>query len=167
MVTVPGERMASRVATSLLNAAGLGELVTSSLKEYEDLAVDLGNNIDKLHSVREKLDKQRMTCPLFDTLRWTRNLESAVKMIWGRHEMGLAPADIDVPDVKGGPDSVLEPIQIIAKGIDGPVEVGDGQAVTGTSSGSGTTGTATGGDPLFAARGSADADSAGGPATVH
>ena len=31
MITVPGERMASRVAASLLNAAGLSELIVDSL----------------------------------------------------------------------------------------------------------------------------------------
>ncbi len=34
MITVPGERMASRVAASLLNAVGLAELVVDSLERY-------------------------------------------------------------------------------------------------------------------------------------
>ncbi len=42
MITVPGERMASRVAASLLNAAGLSELIVDSLARYTFLVSGVG-----------------------------------------------------------------------------------------------------------------------------
>lgn len=121
MVTVPGERMASRVASSLLNAAGLAELVVDSLASYEELAVGLALDLDRLHAIRSKLEDSRISCPLFDTARWVRNFESGLKLAWSKHEMGQVPSDIDVPDAQGGLDSVIPPVSIIAVGTDGPV----------------------------------------------
>ena len=44
VLTLPLETLASRVAASQLYALGFPELVASSRKEYEDIAVELGNN---------------------------------------------------------------------------------------------------------------------------
>lgn len=41
-----------------------------SLKEYEEKAVSLALNRPKLQDLSNKLKEARMTCPLFDTLRW-------------------------------------------------------------------------------------------------
>ena len=99
MVTLVGERMASRVAASLLGAASLSELVVGNEKEYEELAVALAMDIDRLWAIRKKLEDSRLTAPLFDTARWVRNFEQGLKMMWARHEMGMPPAEIVVPDV--------------------------------------------------------------------
>ena len=45
MVTLPGETLASRVASSQLCTLGLSELVAATREEYEDIAVKLG--VDK------------------------------------------------------------------------------------------------------------------------
>jgi protein O-GlcNAc transferase len=100
MLTLPGERMASRVAASLLNAAGLPQLVADSHQRYEDVAVSLAEDMDVLLGIRGKLEDARLTCPLFDTQRWVRNLEAGYKLMWARYEMGQAPGDIDVPDTQ-------------------------------------------------------------------
>lgn len=44
MVTTLGGKMATRVAASLLRAAGLPDLVCAGLAEYEDLAVSLATD---------------------------------------------------------------------------------------------------------------------------
>ncbi|XP_015626031.1 probable UDP-N-acetylglucosamine--peptide N-acetylglucosaminyltransferase SEC [Oryza sativa Japonica Group] len=91
MITLPLEKMATRVAGSLCLATGLGEeMIVSSMKEYEDRAVDLALNPAKLQALTNKLKEVRMTCPLFDTARWVRNLERAYYKMWnlycsGRH----------------------------------------------------------------------------------
>ncbi|KAG6966404.1 hypothetical protein JG688_00006783 [Phytophthora aleatoria] len=99
MVTMPKDRMATRVASSLLRAANMSELITNSLEEYEELAVALASDMDRLWELRRRLEDERFHCPLFDTQRWVRNLETGLCMAWERHENGLAPDHIDVPDI--------------------------------------------------------------------
>uniref|UniRef100_A0A1D1YG38 protein O-GlcNAc transferase n=1 Tax=Anthurium amnicola TaxID=1678845 RepID=A0A1D1YG38_9ARAE len=83
MVTLPLEKMATRVAGSLCLATGVGEeMIVSSMIEYEEKAVALAANRQKLQALRNKLKAARMTCPLFDTTRWVRNLERAYFKMW-------------------------------------------------------------------------------------
>jgi predicted O-linked N-acetylglucosamine transferase (SPINDLY family) len=76
LVTCPGETFASRVAASILRAAGLPELVAGSFLEYEQLAVELATVPGKLDALRARLRASRDTCPLFDTPRFVRELEA-------------------------------------------------------------------------------------------
>ena len=99
MVTMPKDRMATRVASSLLRAANMSELITNSLDEYEELAVALASDTDRLWKLRRRLEDERLRSPLFDTQRWVRNLELGLGLAWERHENGLLPDHIDVPDV--------------------------------------------------------------------
>lgn len=97
MVTYPLERMASRVAASLCHATGLGtHMVVSSQKEYEDLAVELGINHQRRLELRRKLEAARLTCPLFDTTRWVRNLERVLFKMWDIHCEGKGPRPFDI-----------------------------------------------------------------------
>ena len=75
VVTLQGKHFASRVASSILTAAGLPELITHSQKEYEDLAISLALNPQKLNAIRYSLLSNRLTCPLFDTQLFFKNLE--------------------------------------------------------------------------------------------
>lgn len=77
LVTCSGETFASRVAGSILINAGMRELVTASLEEYEHLVLDLAASPARLRDLRRKLEENRDTCPLFDTPRFARNLERA------------------------------------------------------------------------------------------
>jgi hypothetical protein len=45
-----------------------------SMKEYENRAVELATNPAKLQALTNKLKEVRLTCPLFDTARWVRDL---------------------------------------------------------------------------------------------
>ena len=54
VLTLQGETFASRVSSSLLNALGLPELVTKSSIEYEKKAIELGNNLTKIISLKKK-----------------------------------------------------------------------------------------------------------------
>eukprot|EP00981_Chlorochromonas_danica_P001351 scaffold289_cov169-Ochromonas_danica.AAC.12 len=91
--------MACRVGASLLGATGLGnQLVCSSLEEYEELAVSLAEDSDRLYTMRQHLENTRSTSALFDTTRWVRNFESGLIAMWKRHEQGLPPDHIDVVD---------------------------------------------------------------------
>ena len=75
VVTKQGKGFAARVAGSLLNSIGLSELITSSESEYEELILELATNTSKLRKVKEKLNKNRLSHPLFDTELYTKHLE--------------------------------------------------------------------------------------------
>jgi predicted O-linked N-acetylglucosamine transferase (SPINDLY family) len=91
VLTSMGNAFPGRVAASLLQAIGLPELVTNNLGEYEERAFELATQPDRLQALRVRLAHNRSTCPLFDTLRFCRHLESAYTTMWQRHQAGLAP----------------------------------------------------------------------------
>jgi predicted O-linked N-acetylglucosamine transferase (SPINDLY family) len=97
VVTKLGDGFAARVAASLLNAIGMPERVTATAADYEQLALELATNADRLAEVKAKLVANRMTTALFDTERFTRQLEQAYEMACARYANGLAADDIEVP----------------------------------------------------------------------
>jgi predicted O-linked N-acetylglucosamine transferase (SPINDLY family) len=78
LVTVQGRAFPGRVGASLLAAAGLPELVTASLEEYEALALALAQDSAGLAAIRQKLADSRAGAPLFDTDRFRRGLEATL-----------------------------------------------------------------------------------------
>jgi predicted O-linked N-acetylglucosamine transferase (SPINDLY family) len=96
LVTCPGSSFAARVAGSLLTAVGLPELITTSLPEYEALALSLAREPERLTGIRAKLVRNRGTFPLFDTNRFTRHIESAYRTMWERYQQGEPPAGFAV-----------------------------------------------------------------------
>ncbi len=77
LVTTPGNSFPARVAASILTACDMAELVTPDLAAYEALALALARDPARLAALRAKLAAGRATAPLFDTARFTRNLEAA------------------------------------------------------------------------------------------
>ncbi|XP_064955858.1 probable UDP-N-acetylglucosamine--peptide N-acetylglucosaminyltransferase SEC [Musa acuminata AAA Group] len=99
IITLPLEKMATRVAGSLCLATGLGEeMIVSSMKEYEEKAVALAQNPLKLQALTNRLKEARMTCPLFDTIRWVRNLERAYFKMWNLYCTGQHPQHFKVTE---------------------------------------------------------------------
>ena len=84
VLTTPGETFAGRVASSLLIAVGLPELIAESLSAYEQLALRLAADPAALREIREKLARNRTTSAAFDTAGFTRNLEAAFLSIYER-----------------------------------------------------------------------------------
>ncbi len=96
VLTCAGETFASRVASSLLNAVGLPELITYDSDQYETMAYELATNPERLVEIRAKLEANRLTQPLFDTVASTRYLESAYRSMHARQCDGLKPDHIIV-----------------------------------------------------------------------
>lgn len=94
VLTCIGESFASRVAASVLNAIQLPELITSTQKEYEALAIELATNPEKLSAIRRKLEHNRLTTPLFDTRLFTRHIEDAYTEMYERYQSDLPPDHI-------------------------------------------------------------------------
>jgi predicted O-linked N-acetylglucosamine transferase (SPINDLY family) len=97
LLTLVGHTAAGKVGASLVRAAGLPELVTESLSDYEARAVALAADPAALAALKARLAAARAACPLWDAGDLARCLERAFEAIWARYEAGLAPAPIDVP----------------------------------------------------------------------
>ena len=67
------------------------ELIARSLEEYEALALALARDSGRLAALKTKLAENRPTFPLFDTARFTRNLEAAYVAMHERASRGEAP----------------------------------------------------------------------------
>jgi predicted O-linked N-acetylglucosamine transferase (SPINDLY family) len=83
IITCSGNTFAGRVAGSLLHAAGLAELVTSSAEDYEAVALALARSPDRLADCRRKLE-DRLSSPLFDICHFTKTLEAAYQTMCER-----------------------------------------------------------------------------------
>ena len=94
ILTCLGETFSSRVAASLLSAIQLPELITTTQKDYEALAVEIAMNPDKLAGIKRKLAENRLITPLFDTQQFTRNIEKAFIHMHERYHAGLMPDHI-------------------------------------------------------------------------
>jgi len=75
MLTRRGTAYAGRVAASMLTALDLPELVAETAQGYESLALVLARDPARLKGLRDRLAANRTTAPLFDTPRFTRDLE--------------------------------------------------------------------------------------------
>lgn len=99
VLTCTGATFAGRVSGSLLRAAGLPELVTSNLAEYEALALKLAREPEPLAALRARLQNNRASAPLFDTDRFRRHLESAYRRMWETSQRGEPPCSFAVAPV--------------------------------------------------------------------
>jgi len=91
VLTSLGDTFAGRVAASLLKAIGLPELITTSLEDYEALALKLAREPSPLASIKAKLARNRSTYPLFNTPRFTRHIEAAYTTMWQRQQNDASP----------------------------------------------------------------------------
>lgn len=113
--------MCSRVATSMAYATGFGDqMVVSSAREYEDRAVRLAEDHNQtvehsaqqtrtkvysdLMKLRRNLFLNRDKMPLFDTKRWTRNLEKGFREAWRRWVEGTQYEMSDEWEECNGPE---------------------------------------------------------------
>jgi predicted O-linked N-acetylglucosamine transferase (SPINDLY family) len=96
LLTCRGETFAARVAASLLNAVGLPGLVTTSLEDYEALALKLGTDHALRRRLRASLEANRASCPLFDAGLFRRHLEAVYETMWGRWQRGESPRSFAV-----------------------------------------------------------------------
>ena len=96
LITLRGKSFTSRVASSLLTAIGLPELITHTRADYEALAIRLAQNPAELSALKSKLIAHRQQYPLFNSTQYTRHLEQAYRTMYQRQQQGLPPADVAV-----------------------------------------------------------------------
>ncbi len=107
VVTLQGQHFASRMSSSILSAIGLPELITHNIDEYEALAVRLATNPGDFQTLRGKLVEKQETEALFDTSRFTRNLEKVFYRLWNLHLSGEAPRSIEAAEVQNEQSSLV------------------------------------------------------------
>ena len=94
IITKQGNQFAARVASSLLSALDLNELITQTDDEYEKLIIDYASQPTKLKEIKEKLNNNKNSKPLFNTQQYTSDFELAMHKV---HELYLnkeKPSDI-------------------------------------------------------------------------
>jgi predicted O-linked N-acetylglucosamine transferase (SPINDLY family) len=79
------------VAASLLNACHLEELVCDSVDSYEATAIELLQDSPRLAALHAHLSDRRMDLPLFDSRRFTSDLEALYLRMVARQRAGLRP----------------------------------------------------------------------------
>jgi protein O-GlcNAc transferase len=96
VLTVQGNHFASRMASSILTAAGLPDLIARNLIEYEEKAVTLAQDKNEFGPIKQALQSTVPESPLFNTEQFVRDLEKGYELIWNRHLNGEDPRLIEV-----------------------------------------------------------------------
>ncbi|MBM3514143.1 MAG: tetratricopeptide repeat protein [Alphaproteobacteria bacterium] len=111
IVALQGRSFAARVSSSILTAAGLPELITTSIGDYEALIVRLARDDSARSDITRKVKAARRTASLFDTDRYRLHLESAfARMVeMARHGQASAP-----PPLHG---KTLDVASVINRGV--------------------------------------------------
>ena len=96
VLTCRGSTFVGRVSASQLHALGLDDLVADDLAAYEAAALRLAGDPQALQILRDRLAKNRLTYPLFDTVRLCRHTEAAYLQMMERNWRGKAPTSFAV-----------------------------------------------------------------------
>ena len=99
VVTKAGVASVARMATSALQAIEVPELIVSTAQEYRELAVQLASDPQKLKSIQDKVQKNRVTSALFDAVGNTRHIEAAYIKMYERYRANLPPQHHYIADV--------------------------------------------------------------------
>ncbi|SHL97574.1 O-linked N-acetylglucosamine transferase, SPINDLY family protein [Roseibium suaedae] len=91
VLTVAGRCFAARVCASLVDAAGLPDLICETPDQYVQQAVALGRDRSALDRLKQQLRENRSSCRLFDTPGLVKGLETLYAQMWGECLDGRLP----------------------------------------------------------------------------
>jgi len=97
ILTLSGRTYISRMAGSLLTAVGLPDLITHSLPEYEQRAVDLGQHPLRIASYKRYLAEHGHRSPLFDIPGRVRDIEDALEPLALAQRAATTPTASSAP----------------------------------------------------------------------
>ena len=86
LITIEGDTFASRVSSSILKQVNLEELIVSNIQNYKKMAIKFGKNKDDLEKIKKKLSVSIKKTLLFDSKRFTKNLENIYIKVIKEHE---------------------------------------------------------------------------------
>ena len=87
LLTCMGETFAARVAASILQRINMPELIANSLQEYEQKALELAQNPEKLIALKQKFNTQIEQSALFNPTQFAHDLEQQYLSIWRTHSV--------------------------------------------------------------------------------
>ncbi len=94
LITCIGNSFASRVSASILASVCLEDLITYSLKEYEDKAIEIGKDSKLIYDLKNKITNNRKNLALFNSKNYTKNLELAFEKMTQNFQNGCKFSDI-------------------------------------------------------------------------
>jgi protein O-GlcNAc transferase len=113
VITCYGDAFAGRVAASLLRAIGMPDLVTYDLAAYASLAERLAREPSILDEVRDRLRRNRLSQPLFDSDRYRCHIEAAYVRMWELWQSHKTPHSFTIE-----PASARSPAQVSCRDRD-------------------------------------------------
>ena len=96
LITLFGDSPPSRNGATILTALEVPELITYSLREYEEKALYFSQNINELKKLKQKILEKRYTAPLFDNSKLAKNLEKSFIKMWDLYNQKKKPEHIIV-----------------------------------------------------------------------
>ena len=102
VLTKEGKAGVARMAAGALRGIEVPELITRTPQAYQELAIELAHNPEKLKQIKGKVQANRLTSALFDPVGNTRHIEAAYTMMYERYQAGLAPEHLYVASVDPG-----------------------------------------------------------------
>ncbi|WP_294176106.1 hypothetical protein [uncultured Selenomonas sp.] len=88
VVTLKGGTHGARFGASLLENAGLAELIAKSEREYTEIAKILAGSPETLQMLREKQRDMLLASPLMNFRQYVQEVEAAYEKVWRRWEDG-------------------------------------------------------------------------------
>lgn len=96
LLTQRGNSFAGRVSASLIGALEVDGLIVEDEAQYVARAVELATDPVAMKAIRERIEVNIKSAPLFGTGLFTRNLERAYREMHRRRVEGLEPGHMDV-----------------------------------------------------------------------
>ncbi len=97
VITLPGDRLASRQTLAFLHTMGRAEFAAGSPADYVARCAALAADPDRLTKLRHDLRRDLLAAPFSDGAKFTATLEAAYREMWRRHVSGETPAGFEIP----------------------------------------------------------------------
>jgi protein O-GlcNAc transferase len=104
VVTLRGDRHASRVGASLLTQIGMTDLIADSVEAYVETAAALAGDRVRLSRLRRSLRPHMAASPLCDAPAFARKIEDAYRTMWRRWCLESRPAQPPAGSGSAKPD---------------------------------------------------------------
>jgi protein O-GlcNAc transferase len=84
IVALSGDRPCTRLTASVLARVGLERLDSHTTSEYVETAIELAQDLERLHGLRSGMRERLRVSPLMDESAFARRFEAALRAMWRR-----------------------------------------------------------------------------------